>query len=122
MYFVFILYSPGADRFYIGHSDDPGRRLEEHNTLIKNSYTCRCRPWILKAKFAVSGCRGESMKAKFLLKRLKSRRSLKRLIENPERFEKIKEKVRAVPPFAILHNSFNIIFLKFWGVEKVKIH
>jgi hypothetical protein len=32
MFYVYILYSESADRYYIGHTNDPERRLVEHNT------------------------------------------------------------------------------------------
>ncbi|MEP2668103.1 MAG: GIY-YIG nuclease family protein [Cyclobacteriaceae bacterium] len=31
MYFIYILYSTGYDKFYVGYSNDPFRRLMEHN-------------------------------------------------------------------------------------------
>jgi len=37
MFFIYIIYSPSADKYYIGHSDDPIRRLVNHNTKPFNS-------------------------------------------------------------------------------------
>ena len=69
MFYVYILYSESADRYYVGHTDDPDRRLEEHNTALKNSYTAKFRPWISKAIFEVSESRGEAKYVENYLKK-----------------------------------------------------
>jgi putative endonuclease len=97
MFFVYILYSQSADRYYIGHTDDPLRRVEEHNNVIKNSYTSKFRPWILKASFPVSHSRGEAKKIEIYLKKMKSRIIIEKLIKNPDEFGDILKKVRAIP-------------------------
>ena len=48
MYYIYILYSRIADKFYVGYSDNPQRRLIEHNTKPFNTYTSKYRPWILR--------------------------------------------------------------------------
>jgi putative endonuclease len=45
-YFVYVLWSQAGHRFYIGISDDPERRLEQHNESARG-WTRRYRPWIL---------------------------------------------------------------------------
>jgi putative endonuclease len=45
-FFVYILHSAAHDRYYIGASRDPRKRVEFHNTLEKG-FTARYRPWIL---------------------------------------------------------------------------
>src|SRR5690606_34397698 len=48
MYFIYILYSPSADKYYVGSSDDPKRRLLYHNSDNKpTKFTFRYRPWNL---------------------------------------------------------------------------
>jgi len=97
MFYVYILYSHSADRYYIGHTDDLRRRVEEHNTVIKNSFTFKFRPWVLKASFPVSDSRGEARKAEFCLKKMKSRIIIEKLIMNPDEFRDILKRVRAIP-------------------------
>jgi putative endonuclease len=97
MFYIYIIYSQSADRYYIGHTNDPSRRVEEHNTVIKNSYTSKFRPWILRASFSVSYSRGEARKVENYIKNMKSRKFLERLAEHPEEFEAILGKVRAIP-------------------------
>ena len=45
-HFLYILKSKSADKFYIGISQNPERRLEYHNTLEKG-FTSRYRPWVI---------------------------------------------------------------------------
>ena len=97
MFYIYIIYSESADRYYIGHTDDPARRLEQHNTVIKNSYTFKFRPWIMKACFEISESRGEARKVENYLKRMKSRKLIENLIHNPKEFDKIVQLVRAIP-------------------------
>jgi putative endonuclease len=91
MFYIYIIYSESADRYYIGHTDDPARRLEQHNTVIKNSYTFKFRPWIMKACFGISESRGEARKVEIYLKR----KLIENLILYPEEFDKIMKLVRA---------------------------
>ena len=73
MFYIYIIYSESADKYYIGYTNDPDRRLVEHNTVIKNSYTFKFRPWILKSVFMVSESRGEARKIENYIKKMKSR-------------------------------------------------
>lgn len=43
-YYTYILYSPTKDRYYIGSSEDPERRLIRHNAGATPS-TKPGRPW-----------------------------------------------------------------------------
>jgi putative endonuclease len=97
MFYIYIIYSQSADKYYIGHTDDPQRRLEEHNSVIKNSFTAKYRPWISKAIFEVSDSRGEAKSVENYLKKLKSRILIEKLINNPKEFDKVVELVRAIP-------------------------
>ena len=45
-YSLYILHSHSADKYYIGSSANPQRRLSFHNTIEKG-FTARYRPWIL---------------------------------------------------------------------------
>jgi predicted GIY-YIG superfamily endonuclease len=46
-YFLYILYSESGDRYYIGSSENPTRRLKYHNSIEKG-FTSRYRPWRLE--------------------------------------------------------------------------
>jgi putative endonuclease len=45
-YYVYILWSPAARRFYIGISENPVHRLEQHNEG-RAGWSARFRPWKL---------------------------------------------------------------------------
>ena len=46
-YFVYVLWSNSAARFYIGISDNPPTRVEQHNSAKFRSWSKRYRPWTL---------------------------------------------------------------------------
>ncbi|TMI78339.1 MAG: GIY-YIG nuclease family protein, partial [Bacteroidetes bacterium] len=54
MYYIYILYSETSDLFYVGYSDDPIRRLQQHNSKPINTFTSKHRPWALRASFECS--------------------------------------------------------------------
>jgi putative endonuclease len=83
MYFIYIIYSEKSDKYYIGHSENPERRLIEHNTDPRTTYTSKHRPWILKASVPVTNYKGDAVKIERKLKRLKSRKLIEKIIENP---------------------------------------
>ena len=46
-YFVYILWSPLGQRFYIGITEDLEQRLRQHNSDATCGWTARYRPWTL---------------------------------------------------------------------------
>jgi putative endonuclease len=96
MFYVYILYSERTDRYYVGHTNDPQRRLIEHNTTNDNKFTTKFRPWEMLLSFEVSESRGEALKMERFIKKQKSRLFIKRLIEskdNPTYFKGLIRKV-----------------------------
>ena len=82
MFYVYILYSEKSDRYYIGHTNDPERRLFEHNNNSNNTYTSKFRPWNMVLKHPISENRYEALIIERSLKNRKSKELLNRLIEN----------------------------------------
>ncbi len=80
MFFVYIIYSKSFNKYYIGHSDDPERRLLEHNDPKYHKYTSKYRPWEMKATIAIGDIRGDAMKVESYLKDLKSRKIIEQII------------------------------------------
>jgi putative endonuclease len=74
MFYIYILQSEACSDFYTGYSDDPVRRLYQHNNLPVNSFTSKFRPWRFKAVFSVSEDRGIAMKAERFIKKQKSKK------------------------------------------------
>ena len=81
MFFIYIIYSGPSDLYYVGYSDDPKRRLIEHNTKSFNTYTSKHRPWILKAVFECSPTETDAIKIEKFIKKQKSRKLLEKLID-----------------------------------------
>ncbi len=91
-YYVYILYSLSYDRYYIGHTNDIFRRVEEHNTNSRMTYTHKYRPWKLKTHYEF-GSRSNAMKIEKYIKRMKSRKVIERLIQDSEYFNEIAQLV-----------------------------
>jgi putative endonuclease len=94
MFFIYILYSETADKYYVGYTNNPQRRLFEHNHNFRNTYTKKNGPWVLEAKFLVNNNRGDAMKLEKYIKKQKSRKVIERLINEPGFFESIAQLVR----------------------------
>jgi putative endonuclease len=45
MYFVYALYSEKFDKFYIGSSENPDKRLQSHNDPRNHGWTKKYQPW-----------------------------------------------------------------------------
>jgi putative endonuclease len=46
-YFVYVLWSASGRCFYIGISENPAVRIEQHNAGVFSGWSKRHRPWIL---------------------------------------------------------------------------
>jgi putative endonuclease len=77
-YRVYILYSPKFDKYYIGQSSHPQRRLSFHNTIEKG-FTSRYRPWEL-VYMKEYGTRQEAKSIEQKIKSWKSKIRIKELI------------------------------------------
>ena len=76
MYYIYIIYSESSRLFYVGYSDDPHRRLNEHNTKPFNTFTAKHRPWQIKAVFVCSEKKAEAIRIERFIKRQKSKELL----------------------------------------------
>ena len=97
MFYVYILFSKSIDRYYIGHTSDVLRRLDEHNNPVESSkYTAKGIPWSLVLSFEISPSKGEAIKVERFFKRQKSRSFIQRLITqngNDEFFTNLKKTI-----------------------------
>ena len=80
MFSIYFLYSKNSDKYYVGYSDNPDRRLIEHNTKDFNTFTKKHRPWDLAYHFPVSEIRGDAMKIEKFIKKQKSRKLIEGII------------------------------------------
>ena len=74
MYCVYVLYSPGYDRHYIGQTQDVIQRLKRHNSGYEKA-TSPYVPWMLVCKIEKPN-RGEAMILEKKLKNLNRERLL----------------------------------------------
>ena len=85
MFYIYILYSQSADKFYIGQTPDVQKRLREHNSSVeKSKYTAKYIPWELSLYFQVNDNRADAMKVEKFIKAQKSRKFILKLIENKD--------------------------------------
>lgn len=97
MFYVYILYSPSADKYYVGSSSDVAARVHDHNHGDRpdqlKKFTAKHRPWELKLSIAAGETRSEAMKMGRFIKRKKSRRFIEQLIEAKDDEEQIAQLV-----------------------------
>lgn len=79
MYYVYILYYAASDLYYVGYSDNPQRRLIEHNSKRLNTFSSKHRPWVLKSVFQSGISEAETMRIEKFIKKQKSRKLLEQL-------------------------------------------
>jgi len=78
MYFVYILYSPSRDRYYVGSTHDLERRLTEHNH--RNTKSTRSGiPWEMVYSKEVED-HTAALKLERKIKSMKSRKYIEELI------------------------------------------
>ena len=82
MFYIYIIYSVSSDKYYIGYSNNPQRRLTEHNSKPFDSYTSRHRPWVLKAYFECGRSEKQAIKMERFLKKQKSKKLLQQLCDS----------------------------------------
>ena len=80
-YYIYIIHSKRSSLFYIGHTEDPERRLSEHNSSLYNTYTSKYRPWVLVALFYCTESRSEAIKVERFIKKQRSKHLINKLIE-----------------------------------------
>ncbi len=70
-----------ANKYYIGHTQDYIKRLEEHNFQDKfNTFTSKYRPWKLVCVFDVKGDRATAMKFEKYFKKQKSKVFIEKIV------------------------------------------
>jgi putative endonuclease len=81
MYYIYILYSFSSNLYYIGYTNDYVRRLNEHNTSDKTTFTSKHRPWIFGAVFYCGDVESKAIKIESFLKKQKSRVFIEKLVD-----------------------------------------
>ena len=82
MYYLYIITSEIAGKHYVGVTDNYLRRLTEHNTSDRNTFTSKYRPWKIAAVFECSNDMGTARKMENFIKKQKSKTLIERMINN----------------------------------------
>ena len=80
MYYVYILYSKQVDRYYVGQTEDVGKRIQSHLSGI-SKYTSIANDWI-EVHSEVFETRKEAIKRENEIKGKKSRKYIEWLVQN----------------------------------------
>lgn len=80
MFTVYVLYSKGYDKIYIGFTSNLEQRLLSHNDLGKKGWTIKFRPWQL-VHTEVFELKSEAMKRERQLKTASGRNFIWSLIK-----------------------------------------
>ncbi|MFD2035811.1 GIY-YIG nuclease family protein [Belliella marina] len=81
MYFLYILYFPKTDRYYIGSTDDLSSRLRHHNLGLTPSTKAGFPEWAM-VLHEVLADRTAALKREREIKKKKSRKYIEWLIES----------------------------------------
>ncbi|MCB9296518.1 MAG: GIY-YIG nuclease family protein [Lewinellaceae bacterium] len=100
MHYAYILYSPSADKYYVGQTPELETRLLFHNELSENSFTSRYRPWVLERAIAVN-TRSEAMALERYIKGRKSKRYIRKLIDEEAAVKSLLDKFNISPPGSV---------------------
>ena len=82
MHFVYILYNPSINLFYIGESATPSERLQ-HDRAGHQRYTRRAADWIQVFQMEVPS-RRDALEIERRIKRSRSRKSIVHWIRGPD--------------------------------------
>ena len=77
---VYILESWSSKKYYIGHTNDLERRLNEHNDLNRRGWSNKFAPWEVVYSLDYP-TRADAMKEERRLKSFKNKESLAKFVE-----------------------------------------
>ena len=79
MFYVYVLYSTGYDKIYIGFTSNLDARINHHNHPKNNGWTSKFQPWkIIHAEFFPT--KNEAMTREKQLKSARGRQFIKSLL------------------------------------------
>ena len=79
-YYVYILYSMSADKYYVGSTSNVERRLYQHNNSTANKFTGKYRPWELMFFCEVGESKTIALQIESHTKKQKSRKYIEDII------------------------------------------
>ena len=94
MFYLYILYSISADKYYVGYTNNVEVRLFQHNYSQRTTYTGKHRPWILKKAIVLIDDRGFAMKIEKAVKKSKSRIMIEKIVLEIDNLQDLAQLVR----------------------------
>jgi putative endonuclease len=93
-FFVYIIYSPSIDQFYIGQTVDLKERLIQHNSgYFKDSFTKNGAPWEIYF-FLICSSKTQAILIEQHIKKMKSRKYYSSLAHYQELSERLLQRFR----------------------------
>ena len=91
-HFLYILHSNAIDRFYIGETPDIQTRLQQHlEHHFKTNFTKAANDWeVVLSKEC--GSRDDALYLERFIKRMKSKKFIVKIIENPQILDDLLDK------------------------------
>ena len=84
MHFVYIIFSPTVNRYYVGETANIKQRILKHNSKgYPNAFTKIARDWEIKLDLTCPD-RETALFLETFIKRMKSRKFIEKLIRKPE--------------------------------------
>ena len=94
MHYVYIIYSPSFDRYYIGESVNAVNRTQQHNSAFYDSAsTSFTRDWQLCLQLQVAN-RLQAIKVERYIKSMKSKAFIRKLLSDESFLINFKEIIR----------------------------
>ncbi|MCW3169390.1 GIY-YIG nuclease family protein [Chryseobacterium sp. 09-1422] len=98
MYYIYILFSESADKFYVGYTKYPKERLLKHNEQENfNTYTRKFRPWKMVALFEASTDKNLAIQIERFIKKQKSTKFIEMLCDENSQLSGILAPLVRVP-------------------------
>ena len=89
MHYLYIIYSPKVNKFYVGETDNIALRLLKHNNhSYEGSFTKIAEDWEVVMSFECSS-KSQSLSLEKFIKRMKSKIFIQKIIENPKILDEI---------------------------------
>lgn len=97
MFYIYIIHSETAGKYYTGYSENPWERIKQHNENESDKYTGKYQNWKLAAVFEVSENRADAMILEKFIKKQKTRKLIEKLIDAECILQGILSKLIRVP-------------------------
>ena len=79
--YIYILFSNTINKYYVGYSSNPWRRIAQHNTNTHDKFSGRTSDWELKAVFEVEDV-STAVRLERFIKKQKSRVLIEKLCQH----------------------------------------